>query len=344
MRYPLWGALLLVWLAAPIARAQSDVPVISGGAGFLSSTQGGSTSFQPVVAPVIAIPLGDRWLLESRADLRGVFYQPNSNAGYNGQFFDTLEYAQVDYNAASWLTIVAGRFLTPFNMYNERFSAIWIHDLQDPPIIVPIGTRTTGYSDGLMARGVLASSNFYQVHYTTYFSTLSTMNKLESARAAGGVVGVFFPAEGLEVGTSYQKLLQDVRENSVGAYLSWQPPSTPLDVRAEYAHSALGRGYWLEGAYRFSPMRGSESLLGRLQAVGRVQQFVRGVPDSTGALPPADTQRVDFGWNYYLPHEVRLNASYGRQFSPLGNANVWDLGVTYRFLFPLYPGKKDGQQ
>jgi hypothetical protein len=35
-----------------------------------------------------------------------------------------------------------------------------------------------------------------------------------------------------------------------------------------------------------------------------------------------------------------LNGSYGRQFSSLGNSNVWNVQVTYRFLFPLIPEMK----
>lgn len=333
--------LLLFLLVGPAAHAQSNVPIVSGGVGFISTTDGGSTFMQPVIAPVFAASVGDKWLFETRVDLRGLVFKP-AGSNYQARFFDTIEYAQVDYNAAPWLTIVAGRFLTPFNMYSERFSAIWIRDLQDAPIILAIGTRTNGYNDGFMARGVLVDRKSYQVNYTTYFSALSTIRKLESGRSFGARAGVFFPHPGLEFGVSYQKLLQDQRANSTGAYLSWQPDSVPFDLRGEYAHSLLGQGYWLEGAYRFSRFRGADSLLGRLQAVGRAQQFYHGEPDPTGALPGADTQRAEFGLNYYLPHEVRLNASYGRQFSSLGDRNVWNFAVTYRFLFPLYPGHKDG--
>ena len=340
----LLGVLLLALSVQTGARAQSDVPIISGGVGFVSTTDGGQQFMQPVIAPVIAAPVGDRWLFESRLDLREFIYQPGQSGPYSHQFFDTIEYAQVDYTAASWLTIVAGRFLTPFNMYNERFTPIWSRNLMDAPIIFAIGTRTNGYNDGLMTRGVLVSRKNYQLSYTAYFSSLSTIKKLESGRSTGARIGVFFPTAGLEVGGSYQKLLQDARENSVGAYASWQPGQGPLTVRAEYAHSPLGQGFWLEGAYRFSRFRGPDSLLGRLQFVGRAQQYVHGLPDPTFALPGSDTQRGEFGWNYYLPHEVRLNASYGRQFSPAGNANIWNFAITYRFLFPLYPGRSGASQ
>ena len=331
---------LLVLFAGLRAGAQSETPVISGAAGFLGAKYGSFTFFQPVIAPVVAAPLGDHWLIEARADLRGFVSRTNGTGPYDAQFFPTLEYAQIDYNAASWLTLVAGRFLTPFNIYNERFTPIWISDFQDAPIIFPIGTRTTGYSDGLMARGVLVSRRSFQVNYTAYFSALSTIDNLESGRATGARAGVFIPKSRLELGVSYQRLLQDERMNSTGSYLSWQPDTVPLTIRAEYARSPRGQGYWLEGAYRFSRYRGEDSLLGRLQAIGRVQQFFRLEPGSGDFLPHADTQRVDFGWNYYLPHEIRLNATYGRQFSSSGNLNIWNFGITYRFLFPLFPGGK----
>jgi hypothetical protein len=189
-----------------------------------------------------------------------------------------------------------------------------------------------------MVRGLLISNKDWQLNYTAYFSTLSTVNQFQSGRAAGGRAGVFFPKARLEVGASYQRLLQNQHINSVGAHFSWQPYNTPLDLKAEYAHSPNGQGYWLEAGYRFSRFRGDDSWLGRLQAIGRVQQFKRGTFSPIDALPGADTNQVDFGLNYYLPHNLRLNSSYGRQFSSLGNSNIWNFEVTYRFLFPLIPG------
>jgi hypothetical protein len=37
---------------------------------------------------------------------------------------------------------------------------------------------------------------------------------------------------------------------------------------------------------------------------------------------------------------LRLVSSYGRQFSPQANANIWNFGITYRFIWPLWPGRK----
>ena len=50
-----------------------------------------STTMQPVIAPVLTAPIGSRWLIESRADLRGFVFPSNGNGPYQALFFDTLE-------------------------------------------------------------------------------------------------------------------------------------------------------------------------------------------------------------------------------------------------------------
>jgi hypothetical protein len=323
--------------------AQSDVPVISGGAGFIGTTQGGASFFEPVVAPVIAAPIGDHLLIEGRATFLGLISRADGTTGpYQGQFLESADYLQIDYTINSRLTIVVGRFLTPFNIYNERFTPIWIPELVNPPLIIPIGTLTTASSNGAMIRGALVGRDNYEVNYTAYYSASNLANNpnthFGSARATGGRAGVFFPHARIEFGMSYERYLQDTPMNVFGSYLSWQPTGTALNVKGEYAHSLSGQGYWLQGAYRLLRFRGPDSAIGRLAPVARVQQFFRNQPVSGDQLPGVNTREVDFGLNYYLPHEIRLNGSYGRQFSSQSNANVWNFAVTYRFMFPMWPG------
>jgi hypothetical protein len=334
-----WCGIALYALAGSAAGAQSNIPIISGGAGFFGSTQGGVPLYQPVIAPVLAAPLGDKWLIESRADLREVVFRQNGTSGpYTNQGFATLEYLQLDYNANSHLTITGGRFLTPFGIFNERLSAIWINKFEDAPIIAAIGTGI-GYSDGFMLRGALVSNDRYAVNYTAYFSTLSTVNKFESQRGTGGRIGLFLPGARFEVGVSYQKELQDRRMNSVGADLSWAPYRLPLNVKGEWAHSDSGHGYWIQAAYRLSQLGGEASVVGRLEPVFRMQQFFRDQLVAGDSLPGTNVRLPQFGLNYYLPHEIRLNGSYARKFiTNSTTANVWEFGITYRFLFPLGSG------
>jgi len=326
------------------SHAQSDapnVPILSGALAFIGSTTAGATTYQPILAPVLLVPIGDKWLIESRADIQGFFAREDGTTGpYNGQFFANLDYLQLDYIVNSHLTITAGRFLTPFNFYNERISAVWIANLEDSPIIFPIGTRTSASSNGGMLRGAAISRPAWSLNYTAYFSATSTTENLQSGRAAGGRAGIFIPRLGLEVGGSYQRFLQNGDSNQSGAYVVWEPRQIPLDVRGEYAHSPGGKGYWLEGAYRLASSRTVSGPVSRLQVVARVQQFFKGNPAPEDLLPSADVNQFDFGLNYYLPHDVRLNGSYGRAYSSAGNFNVWNFAVTYRFVFPAWPGEK----
>jgi hypothetical protein len=121
--------------------------------------------------------------------------------------------------------------------------------------------------------------------------------------------------------------------------MGWQPPKAPLNLRAEFAHSFVGSGYWVEGSYRLSQAHFWQKAMRRTEVVARLQQFYTGEIDPDGAanmgLPSADTRESDFGINYFLRDGLKGIFSYGRQFSSAGNANQWSFGFAYRFLVPL---------
>ena len=149
---------------------------------------------------------------------------------------------------------------------------------------------------------------------------------------------MYLPDKRLEVGVSYSRLLQGQQGNSEGFDVWWQPYRVPLAIRSEYAHGPTSQGYWVEAAYRLSQWNGPDSWLGRLEPVFRMQQTFRDKPGAD-QLPAVNTQRADFGLDYHLPHEVRVNTSYSRQFASMGNTNIWETTVTYRFLFPTWKGR-----
>jgi hypothetical protein len=334
----LWvfAALLLFSFLSVRANAQ-NTPLISGAVGFLTTTNGGVTSVSPVLAPVAAVPLGEHLLVESRAYLQEFIAPKNGNSGpYEGEFFASLQYLQLDYIAAPHVTVTLGDFLTPFGTYNERLSPIWISNFQDAPLIAPIGIGD-GSGVGGMLRGDAYSNSHVQLNYAAYFSASSAASQFPAERAAGGQFSMYLPEKRLEIGASYSRLLQGQQGNSTGVHLWWQPYRVPLAIRSEYAHGPNSQGYWVESAYRLSQWSGPDSWLGRLEPVFRMQQTFRDNPGSDH-LPPANTQRADFGLDYHLPHEVRINTSYARQFSSTGSVNIWETTVTYRFLFPAWKG------
>jgi hypothetical protein len=339
VRNILWA--LSIMLGLPFAGLKADAqntPLISGGVGFLTTTNGGVTALQPVISPVAAVPLGEHLLVESRAYISDFIAPENGNSGpYKGDFFAGLQYLQLDYLATPKVTLTVGDFLTPFATYNERLTPIWISKFQDAPLIYPIGNQQ-GSSIGLMLRGNAYSAPHVRLNYTGYFSVSSSVKQFTGERASGGRFSMYFPDKRLEIGTSYSRLLQGQQGNSVGVDLWWQPYRVPLAIRSEYAHGPHSQGYWVEAGYRLSQWNGPDSWLGRLEPVFRMQQTFR---DSPGAdqLPSVNTQRADFALDYYLPHEVRVNTSYSRQFASTGNTNIWETTVTYRFLFPAWKGR-----
>jgi hypothetical protein len=337
------ACLLVTLLAYPaflIAQTDSSerpVPILSGSAGFFASGNGGERELVPIVMPVVLVPLGERWLVEARGEFKGEFEKPAGSGSYGGPVEKELDYAEVDFIANSRVTVTVGRFLTPFGIYNERLYPVWIRSLQPVPTIFPIGS---GSSNGAMLRGGLTANPNANVNYAVYFSTNSTINKLESDRLVGGRLGVFFPRQRLEIGASFKQLLQEGRYRSAGFHFAWQPAAAPLNLRSEFAWSGeQGRGYWIEGAYRLSQISKWQKAMRHTEAVARMQQFFAGgITAGTAAdygLPTVNAQELDLGGNYYFHDGFKATVSYGREFSSLGNFNRWTIGTAYRFAFPL---------
>ena len=310
------------------------VPVFSGSFGFIPIFDGGHATMVTIASPVLLVPFGDKWLIESRGAFEGDFTRPDGGGPFGGAIDKEVEYLQLDYIANPYVTVTAGRFLNPFGIYNERLYPVWIRDLQTDPLILPL---EGGSRDGLMLRGGIPLNPAVTLNYTTFFSAESTTNKLESDRGVGGRFGFFFPKERLEVGATVQHSLVDGHSNKFGFHYEQQPIALPLDIRAEYAHDMEGSGYWIEPAYKLSQLPFLSSVMRKTQVVARYQQFYLGNGESD-ELPTADTRMFESGLNYYIHDGVKATASYGREFSSAGNANVWTVGLTYRWVLPIGRG------
>lgn len=311
------------------------VPVVSGFFAFVPTWDGGNPTLVSIVSPVLLVPLGDNFIFEARAAFEGDFQRRDGNSGdFTGAIQKSLDYMELDYLANRDVTVTVGRFLTPFNIFNERLYPNWIRNTQTDPLILPIGT---GSDNGLMLRGGFDADKRVTLNYAVYFSALSNRDHFESERHAGARVGMFLPKERLEIGMSVQHQLQDDRLNRFGFHLQWMPPRAPFELRSEGAYSRVeGNGLWIEGAARFRNIR--PSVLRRVQAVARTQVFHTGtVPGANSDLPSTDTKRTEVGFNYYLNDGWKALASYGRTFTPLGDSNLWTVGMTYRFVIPLGP-------
>src|SRR4051812_38395406 len=322
--------------AAQTTTKAETVPIFSVGMGFVPTVEGGELSLNSTVAPVLLVPFGEKWLFEGRATFEGEF--EHQNGSFVGPVQKQVDYLELDYLANKYLTVTAGRFLTPFGIYNERLYPVWIRNLQTEPFALAL---ESGSSNGIMFRGGFAVSKSAVLNYSTYFSVLDKNQVLSSRRQAGMRVGVFLPKPRLEVGFSLLRKLQGTHLNYYGAHVVWQPRQLPLELRAEYAYWPSASAYWIEPAYRLSSIHKLHAITGKTQLVGRFQQSfsantfkLRGGYD----FPTGDAKQAEFGLNYYIMDGLRLTGSTGRQFSATGNENVWTIGMTYRFAVPLGRG------
>jgi hypothetical protein len=326
-------------LAVQHAAAQ-DTPLLSGGVGFFTSTNNGSTSYQPIIEPLIAAPIGKSLLVESRAIILEEL-SPNGGGqpGYNHSHFADFVYLQGDYIASPHLTVVAGSFLLPFNTYNDRLSPIWIGNFQDFPLIAGIGIMASGNGVGGMVSGSAISTSKYSISYNAWFSARSGNFYFNSQRSSGGRVYLYLPESRLEIGASYDRRLQSTEENFTGAHVWWEPKDTGFRLRSEFSRGQHAQGYWIEADYRTLAFGGPDRWTGRFEPVFRMQQTFRIDKLASDSVPAVNTERADIGLDYNLPHNTRILTSYARQFSSTGDVNVWETGIVYRFLFPAWKEK-----
>jgi hypothetical protein len=332
------GVLLALFTSGFEAKAQ-ETPLISGGVGFFSNTNGGSTSYLPIIEPLIVAPIGPRFQIESRAAITESFFHVKGQ-GIDTSHFAALTYLQGDYFVTPHLTIVGGSFLIPFGTYNERLSPLWIGNFQSGPLIAGLGTQGTGTGLGGQVRGSAISHSKYSVDYAAYYSAHTANQQFAAQRSFGGRSSVYMPEHRLEVGISYSRQLQGTRENFYGGHLWWEPADKDLRIRSEFSRGHHAQGYWIEFDYRLEKLLGLKPWLRNFEPVFRMQQTWRRDLVVSDGLPFSNTVRADFGVDYSLPHNARILTSYSRQFAAGSNVNIWQTGIVYRFLFPAWKGNK----
>src|ERR1700743_1645203 len=102
---------LLLFLLATLGALQcgdaQNTPLLSGGLGFFTSTNGAATSYLPITEPLAAVPLGNRFLIESRATLLESFNPKGGGQdGYNHSHLIALTYLQGDYILTPHITVI----------------------------------------------------------------------------------------------------------------------------------------------------------------------------------------------------------------------------------------------
>src|ERR1700734_707994 len=98
--------LLIAMLTVAPAAVSQETPLISGAAGFLSSTNGGKTSFDPTVMPLVAFPITDHFLVETRDSFLESVTPRGGGQSDQTKLFENVVYLQMDYFGTGHVTVV----------------------------------------------------------------------------------------------------------------------------------------------------------------------------------------------------------------------------------------------
>jgi hypothetical protein len=175
-----------------------------GFAGF-EALHGTKSSFTAGFNPVFLWEPTDRLLFEAELEV-GLEGTDTSLA---------LEYATVSYLVNDYLTIGAGRFLTPFGTFNERLHQAWINKLPDKPFAFDDGGIPPEGTIGIELRGGFALGET-KMNYSVYAGNSPRLETdtteagilfddnftdLKDRKTVGARIG-FLPLPAIEIGYS----------------------------------------------------------------------------------------------------------------------------------------------
>ena len=118
-----------------------------GTVGYGVETQGvNENAFNSSISPVFLFQFQDRVLFEAEFE-----FELQEGITETG-----LEYAQLDYIANDYLTLVGGKFLLPFGVFGERLHPTWINKFATMPPI--FGHHVSSFGAAPLRSGVSTSS------------------------------------------------------------------------------------------------------------------------------------------------------------------------------------------
>jgi hypothetical protein len=240
------------------------------GVGMFEARNGSVSNFSATFNPIFLWELSPKLLFESRLEI-----EP-SGSGTNLE----LEYAELTYLLNDYITLGAGEFLTPSNVFVERFEALWINKLPDRPLAVYDGILPER-SIGLQVRGGIPIGPT-RANYAFYVSNGPNLNAFDPGRAGtlefnnfsdnnddkafGGRVG-FLPIPGVEAGYGFETAKPGTQSSSFAQVRSFLQSvdlnitrdsdmlKGRIDLHAQYAWSEIDHAvYDPDGALGFGPL------------------------------------------------------------------------------------------
>jgi hypothetical protein len=220
----------------------------------------------------------------------------------------SLQYAQLTYLLNDYITLGVGEFLTPSNIFIERYHAQWINKLPDRPLAVFDGILGES-SVGAEIRGgfPIGSARANYVFYVSNGPRLITDDPEKAGmldfdnfsdnnddKAVGGRIGLL-PIPGVEIGYAFET-------------------SRPGDQGTPFAHIRS----WLQSV-DLSITRDSDLLKGRVDLRGQyawshVDHAVYDPDGSLGFGPLSFSNKRDGGYAQIAYRPTRADAEFLRNF------------------------------
>jgi hypothetical protein len=212
----------------------------SASATFISPNRDNS-NFEATFSPILLWHLNDRMLFEAEVEFE-----------LEGHDTETkLEFAALDYSLTDNLTLVAGKFLNPMNIFVERFESKWINRLPDTPLAIYDGILPES-NVGFELRGAFPIGQMSKINFAAYVSNAPSLvtddeeaagtldfdnwSSSHDNKAVGGRLGFqFCPNFEIGYGVQYARVRGDEGGQSVGALQQ----SVDLLAFAEF-----GKGRW----------------------------------------------------------------------------------------------------
>lgn len=242
------------------------------GYGGFEAFKGEDSTFKAALAPIFLWRANNRLLFEAEPEfeLEG------------GETEVHLEYANLSYILNDYVTLKAGKFLSPFGIFNERLHAAWINKLPDAPLVFrEEGGLVPTASTGVQITGnvpLRASHLVYSLYLTNGPRVNSGADEAEEVgllhfdngtddnnnKAVGGRIG-WRAFGGMELGYSFKNARVNVplggTRNAllqgVDFTLVRDAPALRglVDLRAEWVWSRVSRTtYDPDGAAGFGPL------------------------------------------------------------------------------------------
>jgi hypothetical protein len=160
------------------------------------------------VSPFFLVQLNKRFLVEASIDLNNV-----SGIGIGNALIDVF--------LNKWMTLMAGRYITPIGQFNLFYNHEWVNRLPDPPLmfnqVSPLGSTDGFQLSGASYLGAWPMKMTYQLYFGNGFQLAQKPSNYNqtvdlggivgapeevSAQAYGGRLGFWYPRYGLSWGLS----------------------------------------------------------------------------------------------------------------------------------------------